>query len=80
MERAIHVGHQQLYILLKGCRRDQAPIDILAIMTHGRISATTVSKRGPTSKYATTTFCLLNTRIAGTDIVNLDLSQCGNAT
>ena len=50
MERAIHVGHQQLYILLKGCRRDQAPIDILAIMTHGRISATTVSKRGPTSK------------------------------
>ena len=73
MERAIHVGHEQLYILLKRCRWDRAPINIL--VTHGRISATTVSKRGPHLEVRNNNVCLLNSRIAGTDTVNLDLSQ-----
>jgi hypothetical protein len=47
VERAIGLDHQQLYILFERCSWDQAPIDILAKVTHGCISATTVSKRGP---------------------------------
>ena len=34
LERAIHVGHEQLYILLKRCRWDQAPINVLANFTN----------------------------------------------
>jgi hypothetical protein len=65
MERAVHVGYEQLYILLKRRRRDQAPIDVLANRTHGRISATTVSKRGPTSKLEVrnNNVCLLPSRV-----------------
>jgi hypothetical protein len=41
VERAIHVAYEKLYILLKGRRCDQAPIDILTNMSHRRISTVT---------------------------------------
>ncbi len=64
VKRAIHVGYEQLYVFLYGCRWDQAPIDVLASMNHGCISATTVSKRGPTSKLEVrnNNVCLLPSR------------------
>jgi hypothetical protein len=50
VERAIHVDYEQLYILLERRRMDQAPIEILAKMTHGRISATGGVEARPPSK------------------------------
>jgi hypothetical protein len=40
VERTIQVGYKKLYILVERRRYDQAPINILANMGHGRISTT----------------------------------------
>jgi hypothetical protein len=50
---AIHVGYEQPNILLEGRRMHQTPIDILAKMTHGRISATSGVEARPVETRST---------------------------
>jgi hypothetical protein len=84
VERAIHVGYEKLYILLEGCRYDQAPIDILANMSHGTHfhHQQRCRSAAPPRKFEVrnNNVCEVLSRTARTDTVNLDLSQCGNRT
>jgi hypothetical protein len=84
VERAIHVGYEEFYILLEGRRYDHAPIDILASMSHGthfHHQQRCRSAAPPrTLEVRNNNVCEVLSRTARTDTVNLDLSQCGNRT